>query len=125
MKKCVFLFLITLSGMPLAAEQYKGGWTDMDVGMIGQSCLLALRFYATVDHMQKNQLTEDQLGEDFYNNLDSLIESYRPQCECVSKKIASKYTLDEYRQDMKNISATYTKMIMETKECGDKPFKLR
>ncbi len=124
MNKAVILFVLSIWVSSVMAGQYKDGWTSKDVDLVGQSCLLALKVYATVDHMQKNQVTEDQLTDDFYKQLDGLLESYRPQCECISDKIASQYSLDEYRQDMKTISATYTKKILETKECGDKPFKV-
>lgn len=122
-KQFCLIVIFSLFAVSASANQYKDGWSDRDVKLVGQSCLLAMKFYATVDYMQKNQVTEDQLTEEFNNQLEVLLDGYRPQCACISDKIANKFSLSEYKDNMKTISAQYTKQILESEQCGKPPFQ--
>lgn len=115
------ILLLLLVAFPVDANEYKPGWTEQEVTILSKSCLIALKFRATIEYRQENNLTDGKLPPDFDQQLQQLSEQYRSQCECIGDKIAQNYDMNEYKKNKKQISAEYTQQLLESGDCGELP----
>lgn len=115
------ILLLLLVALPVGANEYKPGWTEREVKILAKSCLIALKFRATIEYRQENNLMNGELPPDFDQQLQQLSEQYRPQCECIGGKIAQNYEMNDYKKNKKQISSEYTQQLLESGECGEPP----
>lgn len=119
MTKHAIMALCILAAVPATAAEYLDGWSDQELTRLSQSCMIGMKFYTRIRYMQENKIAEKDLPADFEIQLDSMTEQFQPQCDCIADKIAIKYSLEDYKQDMKKVYTEYTQKILASGQCGE------